>query len=727
MSALASGRLGGVAFRFLVAVVAVLAGTGARGAETFEAVCERLRTGDNLYFSDRLALETTAQLETGGGDVATRAGWKGILARERLKLGDPAAAIELLDEALAEVSATSAPEGGLVSSLEWHLALAWIQLAEDQNCIGHHNAASCLLPVTKEGIHTRPEAARRAGDVLADYAGRHPRNVQAAWLLNVVRQVSGDWPDGVPENLRLPAGALANDAQLDRWRDRAPELGLAEVDLAGGAVMDDFDGDGHLDLLATTWDPCDAMKAYRNDGRGGFENVTEAWGLSGQLGGLNLVQADYDDDGMLDLLVLRGAWLLSEGRIRNSLLHNQLDTQVGQFVDVTRAAGMAEPAFASGTAAWADYDADGDLDVYVGNEWTFLHAFPNQLFRNEGDGRFREVAAAAGVTNNRYTKAVTWGDYDNDGDPDLYVSNIGENRLYRNDGGGRFVDVAPELEVTAPVRESFPAWFFDYDNDSDLDIFVADYRQQPARVSGSYFGLSFDDGQPLLYRNDGGRFTEVSAEVGLERPLMPMGANYGDLDNDGWLDIYLGTGEPDLASLMPNVMYRNTAGRFVDVSFVGGFAHIQKGHGVAFGDVDNDGDQDLFHQLGGFYPGDTYANSLFENPGGGGNWVTLRLEGARANSFGVGARIELEVSGPGGNRSFHALVGGGGSFGGSSLQQELGIGEASSIERLTVRWPAPGPTQVFADVAANHVYRVVEGSSELVAVSVAELSLGGEH
>ena len=386
-------------------------------SESLEAVCERLRTGDNLYFSDRLALDTEAELAAGDEDLETLAGLKGVLARERLKLGDPEEAIRLLDEGLADVAELPGVNRGLVASLEWHLALAWIQLAEDQNCIDQHTAASCLLPVTGDGVHTRPEAARRAGDVLIDYIADHPRNVQAAWLLNVARQVSGDWPDKVPENLRLPEGALHNDASLERWVDRAPELGVAAVDLAGGAVMDDFDGDGLLDLVATTWDPCDGMKAFRNDGRGGFEDVSERWGLAGQLGGLNLVQADFDGDGRLDLLVLRGAWMLGEGRIRNSLLRNELRGAEGAFIDVTAEAGLAEPAYATGTAAWADFDGDGDLDVYIGNEATGAHDYPSQLFRNDGDGSFTDVAESAGVTNDRYSKSTAWGDYDDDGDP----------------------------------------------------------------------------------------------------------------------------------------------------------------------------------------------------------------------------------------------------------------------------------------------------------------------
>ena len=204
--------------------------------------------------------------------------------------------------------------------------------------------------------------------------------------------------------------------------------------------------------------------------------------------------------------------------------------------------------------------------------------------------------------------------------------------------------MAPELGLKKPAPESFPTWFFDFDNDGDLDLFVADYRQQAPQVSASYFGATFPSGNPMLWRNDGGRFVEVARQLGITRPAMPMGSNYGDLDNDGWLDFYLGTGEPDLASLQPNQMYKNDRGRrFVEVTFAGGFGVLPKGHGVAWGDLDNDGDQDIFEQLGGFYPGDEFTNALFENPGPAGNWITLRLEGRRANRSGIGGRIEAQV------------------------------------------------------------------------------------
>ena len=230
------------------------------------------------------------------------------------------------------------------------------------------------------------------------------------------------------------------------WRNLSAELAVNPLDLAGGAVMEDFDGDGLLDLVSSSSDPCKPMRAFRNDGQGGFEDVSIRWGLDSQLGGLNLVHADYDNDGAPDVLVLRGAWLGNDGRIRNSLLRNDVTGDTGRFVDVTAAAGLAYPAYPTQTAGWADYDGDGDLDLLIGNESTatstdplqFLgragNVFPTQLLRNNSDGTFSDVTRSAGIANRQFAKSVAWGDYDNDGDPDAYVSNFGPNRLFRNNG-----------------------------------------------------------------------------------------------------------------------------------------------------------------------------------------------------------------------------------------------------------------------------------------------------
>jgi hypothetical protein len=688
----------------------------------FASICRQVRESYDPFYGELRWREVKRRLASGVAEAGERAALEALLGREHLKLARTDEAIALLEKALAEPSLN--PDLRLDTRV--HLGLAHLQAAEDENCILSHTADSCLLPIRPGGVHRRPGHARKAGDTFLAIAREHPRALQTLWLLNLARMISGDYPAGVPEEFRLPPGAMEPGSSFPRWHDRAPELGVAVVDLAGGAAMDDFDGDGLLDLVTSTWDPCGGMKAFRNDGRGGFEEVSSRWGLDSQWGGLNLVHGDYDGDGRLDLLVLRGAWMGEPGRIRNSLLRNEIDGEGGGFRDVTREAGVAEPAHPTQTAAFADYDGDGDLDLYVGAEDPDpADRYPSQLFRNDGDGTFSDVTAAAGVANYRFAKAVTWGDYDDDGDPDLYVSNIGPNRLYRNDGRGRFTDVAPSLGVTRPEGRSFVSWFFDYDNDGDLDLFVADYESPVPAVAAHYFGITPVPNKPHLYRNDGGRFTEVSSDAGLARPMLPMGSNYGDLDNDGYPDIYLGTGEPGYETVMPNVMFHNQGGkRFVDVSFAGGFAHLQKGHGVAFGDVDNDGDQDLFHQLGGFFPGDSYANALFENHSVRTSWVTLLLEGRVANRFAVGARIEVRVREGETSRSVHALTGWGGSFGGSSLRQEIGLGRAREIEEIVVRWPGSGKVERHVGPALNRVYRAVEGAGVLEPVDLPRLRLG---
>jgi hypothetical protein len=690
----------------------------------FAALCNQLREGDLEFYSVGHARELERALADARLEPSARRRLQAELGQELLHLGRQDEAIALLEQSLGS------GEGALPEEVRLgvgaNLLLAHLQATEDANCVMHGNPWSCILPIRAESVHHRSaEHARVAGDLALDLLRAEPGNVQLAWLLNLARMLSGTWPEGVPENVRLPASAFVSSVPFPAWRDRAADVGLDRVDLAGAAILDDFDGDGLLDLVTSTWDPCGSLQALRSTGDGRFENVTEAWGLDAQLGGLNVTHADYDGDGRLDLLVLRGGWLFHAGRIRKSLLRNDLAGKSGRFVDVTRAAGLAEPAYPTQAAAWADYDGDGDLDLYSGNESSGDTPYPSQLFRNEGDGRFTEVAAAMGVSNDRMAKGVAWGDYDDDGDPDLYVSNDGLNRLYRNDGV-RFVDVAAESGAVGPDGWTFASWFFDWDNDGDLDLWVGDYTSPVEAIGASYLGLRVPAGAPHLFRNDGGRFTEVTEQAGLVRPLLPMGANFGDLDNDGWLDVYVGTGHPSFQSLMPNAMYRNVGGeRFDDVTFAGGFGHLQKGHGVAWGDLDNDGDQDVLHQLGGFYPADAFRDVLFENPGPARSWVTLRLEGRRANRFGVGARVAVRTRGPGGERTIHALAGTGGSFGGNSHQLELGLGDAEAIEEVRIRWPGSGAEQRLTSVPIGRVVRIVEGEPRHHVVELPRLRLGG--
>jgi hypothetical protein len=392
-------------------------------------------------------------------------------------------------------------------------------------------------------------------------------------------------------------------------------------------------------------------------------------------------------------------------------------------VDVTFDAGLASPAYPTATAAWADYDLDGDLDLYVGNEAPADRTgrplpHPGQLFRNRGDGTFEDVAHAARVTNDRWAKGVAWGDFDDDGDPDLYVSNLNDrNRLYRNRGDGTFEDVAPALGVTGP-RDSFPTWFWDYDNDGTLDLLVNSYQRPSGSgppdiwyVAASHLGLPNPADVPRLYRGDGrGGFTDVAGRAGIARSTLPMGAGFGDLDADGWLDFYLGTGYPGYEGLMPNKMYRNVAGeRFADVTTPGGFGHLQKGHGVVFADLDNDGDQDIYQQVGGFTRGDRFVNALWRNPGppNGHRWVSFELRGRAANRAGVGARLTVTTVGTDGNlRRIVRHVGAQPSFGNNPPRQYVGLGPGSGPVTVEVRWPGAPKTQRLEGVVPERFYRI---------------------
>jgi hypothetical protein len=442
-----------------------------------------------------------------------------------------------------------------------------------------------------------------------------------------------------------------------------------------------------------------------------------AAGLEGEVGGLNLCHADYDNDGDADVLVLRGAWLGESGRQPNSLLRNRGD---GTFSDVTDEAGLLS-FHPSHTGVWADVDRDGYLDLFVGNEQRHpRHPHPSQLFRNNGDGTFEDVATLAGIADLGFVKGAAWGDYDNDGDPDLYVSRFGQpNLLFRNDteslGRISFTDVTAAAGVAEP-RFSFPTWFWDYDNDGWLDLWVGSWDgAEISAVAADYLALPTDAERPRLYRNNGdGSFEDRTARTGLDRALLTMAANYGDIDNDGYLDLYLANGAPDLRTLMPNRMFRNHNGiRFQDVTTSGGFGHLQKGHGVSFGDIDNDGDQDVHAVMGGWFSGDVYPNVLFENPGHGRHWITLILEGTQSNRSAVGARIRLATRIDGVAREIFRTVSTGGSFGSSTLQQEIGLDGATTVESVRIDWPS-GQRQEIRDLAADRVYRIREGESDAV-------------
>jgi len=615
-------------------------------------------------------------------------------------------------------------------TLERLRGLAYLRLGEQENCILRHTIESCLLPIGGDGVHQRDRGSRAAIESYNRLLEAEPDNLEFRWLLNLAYQTLGEYPEGVPAHHRIPPDVYDGEADTARLQDAAPAAGLSHVALSGGAALDDFNADGLPDIVASSWGVHDPLKFFAARGDGTFEDRTEEALLAGLNGGLNLNHADYDNDGDLDLYILRGAWLGSFGNYPNSLLRNNGD---GTFEDVTAAAGLLRMN-PSHSASWGDYDNDGWLDLFVGNE-TRARPRPCELWHNNGDGTFTDVAVSAGLDHTGFVKGAVWGDYDNDGRPDLYLSRIGDtNLLFHNDGPGDrgdwgFSEVGELAGVTHPIK-SFPTWFFDYDNDGWLDLMVATFAEFDGsalhQVAADYLGIPIESERSKLYRNNGdGTFEDVSAAAGVDRVLLAMGANFGDIDNDGWLDMYLGTGEPALGTLVPNVMLRNEGGRrFLDVTAAAGMGNLQKGHGIAFGDIDNDGDEDVYAVMGGAYSGDVYQNILFENPSEA-RWITLRLVGTTSNRGGVGARIKVVARfGNGTGREIHRVVTTGGSFGSSSLQQEIGLSDASGIEFIEVFWPVTGRIDRWIDPPLDSVLQLTEGRAAFDVVATTPTPLG---
>lgn len=664
---------------------------------------------DNEYFQDASLREAQSRLKglRINAPLEQRIQLLLRIADDSRRLGDTETAVVTVQQ----VRELLLQFGGSQSGPAWHrllyeLGVSWLRLGETENCIHCRTGESCILPIRAGGLHERPRGSREAMHVFLELLEQNPDHMAGRWLLNIAAMTVGEYPEGVPEQFRVAPKRFESDVAFPRFRDVADAVGLKTVNCGGGAVAEDFDNDGLIDILTSTWDPRGQMHFFKNLGDGHFEDRTEQAGLSGILGGINIVQGDYDNDGWTDAYVVRGAWLGRHGQHPNSLLRN-IDGQ--RFEDVTFAVGLGEARFPSSTAAWADYDNDGDLDLFSGSEGP-----PCQLYRNEDGQRFTDVTSQAGVENNRFTKAAVWGDFDGDGLSDLYVSNLkADNRLYRNLGDGKFADVAPELGVVSPYS-SFPAWFWDVNNDGALDIYVGSYDVGVEHVAREYFGLESQSERDCLYLSDGqGGFRDVAVDYALTGVTQPMGANYGDLDNDGFPDFYLGTGYPSYEGLMPNLMFRNRGGRvFENVTFTGGFGHLQKGHGIAFADLDNDGDQDVFIQMGGAYPGDAFGDVLFENPGFDQHWLRLKLVGRTSNHSAIGVHVRATVRDGNGLRTIHARVCSGGSFGANPLTPQMGLGNARRIEVLEIEWPASGTLQRFVEVDADQFLEIHEGADQ---------------
>jgi hypothetical protein len=493
--------------------------------------------------------------------------------------------------------------------------------------------------------------------------------------------------------------------------------------MGSGAAFFDYNSDGYLDIYAVNGadlsdkggSPGNGL--YGNNGDGTFTNVTDQAGVRGNGHyGMGVCVADYDNNGDQDI------YITSLGP--NVLYRNNGD---GTFTNVTDQASVGDARWGS-SCAFADYDNDGNVDLYVANylnltladnKWcgrheegfrTYCHpdnfdGTADVLYRNNGDGTFTEVTREAGVSNPAGKGlGVVFGDYDNDGNVDIFVANDSTaNFLYHNNGDGTFTEVGVLSGVAyngeGQAEAGMGVDFADYDNDGLLDIFVT----------------NFDFETNTLYRNQGsGFFVDATALAGLgedREPYMGWGTKLFDYNNDGNKDLFVVNGHlqdniqlySDVTTYaQSNQLFRNNGGdRFTEVSLSSGQGLLSKkvGRGAAFADYDNDGDTDIF------IVNNNQRATLLRNDGGNRNhWLMVKTVGTKSNRDGIGARVKVAA----GQLAQTAEVRSGSSYLSQNDSRLLfGLGSQAKVDQVEIRWPS-GVVEIFRNVAANQLLTLTE-------------------
>jgi hypothetical protein len=574
----------------------------------------------------------------------------------------------------------------------------------------YKQAVEALVPAAKDpslkhvALRESSVAHFRAGDFSASVADGEaalaldPSDNRSRFWLWLAAQKLGGYPAEVPVEHRIEVKAGRHQPTVE-FEDVSAKIGLDKTGAGRGTAVFDMDGDGYLDIvMAAAHGGC---SVFHNNGDGTFTDVTIGSGLDTCVNTFVIAVGDYNNDGLDDLYITRLGFANGE----SVLYRNNGD---GTFTNVTKEAGVGcwGPSF---TAQWVDYDCDGFLDLFVVSNLggLFDRKAPNRLFHNNGDGTFTEVTEKSGLHSPSPSIGGAWGDYNNDGYPDLFISSgMGRSQLYRNNGDGTFTDVSAEAGIDEIAFASVAFWC-DYDNDGWLDLVQFTWAPERDVLQTLMNGEAPAEGTPMriFHNNRDGSFTKKDRELGLDGCWGTMSGNCGDFNNDGHVDFLLGNGDPHMDRTEPAIILENDGkGKYRNVTFAAGLPFTGKGHGSNMADLAGDGRLCLIMSPGGAYPGDLLTTNVFRPKRLPGNYLNIRLVGIRSNRNAVGARLKLDAGGA----SQHRLVGGGSGFGYLPYEQHFGFGNIGEVDGLEIRWPS-GLVQKLATVPINTTIRVTEG------------------